>query len=590
MHRRALVRLAITLAGLFAPVAWSAWWTAFPPLADAARPAAAARITPELAAQLATLPPEEKITAIVRLRSQPPPDPTAAAVPSVAERAIAVRQFIESRRALARASQAELLALLRSPRLAGDVAEVVPFWLFNGLAVTATAAVIAWPGPHPAVAALEANRVFVAPRAAGAAATAATAVAPNLAVIGAPTAWRLAARGRGAVVATMDTGVHAGHPDLASRWRGGSNSWFDPHGEHPETPIDLAGHGTQVMGVLVGGSAGGSAIGMAPEATWIAVKLFDDAGRSTSVAIHQGFQWLLDPDGDPATRDEPQVVNGSWAFGGANCDAEFRGDVQALAATGIAVVFAAGNYCPAASTDVSPANYPESLAVGASDNADAIWLASSRGPTSCGDNVERTYPGLAAPGVDVRSADQYGSSAAASGTSLAAPHVAGALALLHGADPSLTLAEKVGILLATAVDRGAPGPDNAYGFGRLDAGAAVGTLVLAPRRQQGVLRYPGSAIYALAVRNASPQATTFSLGARSECGCRLDLPPEVAVAAWSAANVTLVVAAPCLDGPGADTTTVTTSPSAGGPAAVAIITTHVVPPHQLHLPVVAAGG
>ena len=68
------------------------------------------------------------------------------------------------------------------------------------------------------------------------------------------------------------------------------------------------------MGVMVGGASGGSAIGVAPEARWIAVKIFDDAGKAPLSAIHQGFQWLLDPDGDPDTDDAPDVVNNSWGF------------------------------------------------------------------------------------------------------------------------------------------------------------------------------------------------------------------------------------------------------------------------------------
>src|SRR3972149_324648 len=113
----------------------------------------------------------------------------------------------------------------------------------------------------------------------------------------------------------MHTGADVSHPDLVTRWRGGSNSWFDPYGQHPMTPTDLSGHGTWTMGVIVAGDAGGTSIGVAPQASWIAVKIFDDQDSSTATAIHQGFQWLLDPDGNPATPDAPDVVNNSWSFG-----------------------------------------------------------------------------------------------------------------------------------------------------------------------------------------------------------------------------------------------------------------------------------
>ena len=118
------------------------------------------------------------------------------------------------------------------------------------------------------------------------------------------------------VVATLDTGVDLTHPDLAGAWRGGANSWYDPNGEHPTTPVDVNGHGTWTMGVMVGGDAGGSSIGIAPDAQWIAAKIFNDRGIATTVGIHLAFQWLLDPDGNPATADAPNVVNDSWSAPG----------------------------------------------------------------------------------------------------------------------------------------------------------------------------------------------------------------------------------------------------------------------------------
>jgi subtilisin family serine protease len=108
---------------------------------------------------------------------------------------------------------------------------------------------------------------------------------PNISVINAPALWSLGFRGQGVVVASMDSGVDATHPDLAARWRGGSNSWYDPYGQHPTVPTDVSGHGTWTMGVMVGRDAGGTSIGVAPDAQWIAVKIFNDSGASTFSAI-----------------------------------------------------------------------------------------------------------------------------------------------------------------------------------------------------------------------------------------------------------------------------------------------------------------
>ena len=206
----------------------------------------------------------------------------------------------------------------------------------------------------------------------------------NLNSIRGPELWNLGYTGAGVVVANMDTGVDANHPDLAGKWRGGSNSWYDPNGEH-DTPYDADGHGTRVMGIIVGGDNGGSAIGVAPDSTWIAVKIFNDKGQASYSAVHEGFQWLLDPDGDPDTDDSPDVVNNSWGLDESlnECVTEFEADVQALRTSGIAVVFSAGNSGPYPSSSLSPANYPESFAVGAVDETMTIAPFSSRGPSAC---------------------------------------------------------------------------------------------------------------------------------------------------------------------------------------------------------------
>lgn len=81
---------------------------------------------------------------------------------------------------------------------------------------------------------------------------------------------------------------------------------------------------------MVGGGAGGTAIGVAPAARWIAARIFDDRGRSSAAAVHSVYQWLLDPDGNPATDDAPDVVNNSWTFTSPGCHLEFEPDLQAL--------------------------------------------------------------------------------------------------------------------------------------------------------------------------------------------------------------------------------------------------------------------
>jgi bacillopeptidase F len=295
----------------------------------------------------------------------------------------------------------------------------------------------------------------------------------NLTSIHAPELWAMGHTGKGVVVATMDTGVDGEHPDLRGKWRGGTNSWFDPHGEEL-LPYDALGHGTQSLAVVLGNPD----IGVAPEARWIGVRLYDNNGRASMSDIHLGFQWLIDPDGDPATADAPQVVNASWALTGravGSCIMEFSEDIRALKSAGIAVVFAAGNDGPFPNTSNSPGNNPGVMSVGAIDQDQEIARQTSRGPSSCDRSV---FPRVMAPGVNVRTADlSHGgqpSYTTVSGSSLAAPHVSGVMALLAGAFPSASVAELEAAVLTGAKALGGAGQNS--GYRGVDALAAFNAL------------------------------------------------------------------------------------------------------------------
>ena len=407
---------------------------------------------------------EQPVDAIVVLKARP----DLSGLPS--GRAARLSAVVRRLQAHSELSQRGLLRLLATRKAQGLVTGVTPLWSVNEVSVRAAPSVLREIATRADVRDIRPETTIQAPAPAEAAAATSGAVEPNVALVHAPEMWDLGFRGQGTVVANLDTGVDATHPDLAARWRGGSNSWYDPNGQHPATPTDVSGHGTQTMGVLVGGSG----IGVAPGAQWIAVKIFNDRGSATSTAIHLGFQWLLDPDHNPATADAPNVVNASWTTSGAGCALDFQPDLRALRAAGILPVFAAGNYGPSAGTVYSPANLPEAFAVGDTDNADVLDPYSSRGPSSC---AGASAPKLVAPGVGVRTTDLYGGFVADTGTSVAAPHVAGALALLLSAFPGITAERQENALTAGAAPLGAA---NDVGSGRLDALAAYHWLATAP--------------------------------------------------------------------------------------------------------------
>jgi subtilisin family serine protease len=414
-------------------------------------------IAPSLRRAIAKTPPDRFLSVVVTLRERA--DLTGLARGSNRR----LRQEIIRLQDVADRSQAGLMAQLRSWRAAGLVRRFTPFWIFNGIAVRATPAAVDAIGARPDVAKVsldtyEATLADATPE-------------PNVALVNAPVLWGDGFRGEGVVVATLDTGVDVTHPDLAGSWRGGSNSWFDPYGQHPTTPTDLNGHGTSTMGVIVGGGAGGTAIGVAPGATWIAAKIFNDSGAATTSGIHAAFQWLLDPDGNAATADAPDVVNASWTSGNPGCDVTFQADLQALRTAGVLPVFAAGNGGPSPATGYSPSNLPEAIAVGATNDQDVIADFSSRGPSACGGSTD-VYPDVVAPGIGIRTTARFDQYTDASGTSVAAPHVTGSLALLLQAFPGTSSTDQLAAIESSAVDLGPLGPDDVYGHGRLDAAAA----------------------------------------------------------------------------------------------------------------------
>ena len=295
----------------------------------------------------------------------------------------------------------------------------------------------------------------------------------NLTAVKGPDLWALGFKGAGVVVASLDTGVDVQHPDLAGQYRGGANSWYDPHGEHM-TPADKDGHGTHAMSLAVGRAGGGTAIGMAPDAQWVAVKLFNDAGFSRESVMHQSLQWVLDPDGDASTDDAPDVVNLSWAVATVNvCNRVFQDELDVLRASEIAVVMSAGNSGPGASKSISPANNPGQLSVGSVNHLATVSTFSSRGPSACDGGL---FPVLVAPGENVKAADlSFGGMplyATVAGTSFAAPHVAGAMALLMNAVPTATLPVLESALKASAVPVGTDGASSQAGPGLIDTLAA----------------------------------------------------------------------------------------------------------------------
>jgi bacillopeptidase F len=482
-------------------------------LASLSAGASAGVISAELAEQIARHTGDEPIPVIIQL-----PDRVKLAAYGVSDRRKRDNALLTALKAKA-AGNWPLISALLQPFGARNA---VQLWIINAVAVTLPVSAVQELARNPLIGRIGYDGVVPF------AATPSTQATPsgswNLDAVHAPELWSLGVNGSGVVMASLDTGVDAAHPDIAANWRGGGNSWFDPYGQHA-APYDFSGHGTQTMGLMIGGSGSGVPIGMAPGARWIAAKVFDDTGVAAFSKIHLAFQWLLDPDGNAATLDAPDIVNASWGLGGiapGSCNLEFAEDIQALKAAGIAIVFAGGNGGPDAGTSASPAANPGALAVGSVDAGLAIDPSSSRGPSGCDGSV---FPKLVAPGVNVVSSDlSFGGLAlyaTLSGTSFAAAHVAGAMALLASAFPAAPVAMLETALSDSAHDLGVAGPDNEYGYGlidvaaarlRLAAGAGGGAPVITSTAPASVVEGQS---YAYAVKASDPEGGALSYALQS---------------------------------------------------------------------------
>ncbi|OQY47803.1 MAG: hypothetical protein B6242_04080 [Anaerolineaceae bacterium 4572_78] len=281
--------------------------------------------------------------------------------------------------------------------------------------------------------------------------------------------------GEGVVVANMDTGVDYQHPDLMINYRGYKGgvlpaihhgNWYDATWEQAIYPVDVAGHGTHTMGTIVAGNG----MGVAPGATWIAVRAFDNANSTSESTIHDAFQWILAPEDDPSLA--PDVVNNSWSsnLGGTEI---FTNDVNILLEAGIIPIFSAGNNGPNETTVGTPGSYTTTLAVGAIDADEMVANFSGRGPSVW----REIKPEVVAPGVRIPSTFPGGSYAVSDGTSMSAPHVAGIVALMLQADSTLTYQKVTQILTQTARPIANTIPNNSSGWGTVDAYQAVQTII-----------------------------------------------------------------------------------------------------------------
>lgn len=408
----------------------------------------------------------------------------------------------------ARQSQEPLLTLLRQWGVPHR-----PYWLVNVIRVRTGLPQIRQLAARPEVAVITSNiwSSFRKPEITPAGGNKVLAdVEWGVARIGAPEVWSMGYTGQGTVIGGADTGYQWDHPALKAQYRGWDGTaanheynWHDAvHADNGPAnrcginlpaPCDDYNHGTHTMGIMVGDDGGTNRTGVAPGARWIGCRCMED-GYGTVAMYLECLEWFLCPTGldgqNPDPAKAPAVVNNSWectAAEGCTDPGVLLEAVQNLRAAGIVVVSGAGNSGSACETVGQPlAIYDEAFTAGATGPDDAIASFSSRGPVTV-DGSNRLKPDLTAPGVSIRSSLFDGGYGFMSGTSMAAPHVAGAVALLISANPDLDgdvewienlLTRNAWPLPSTQTCGGIPAdtvPNAVFGWGRLDVPAAVRT-------------------------------------------------------------------------------------------------------------------
>jgi len=405
---------------------------------------------------------------------------------------------------VAAASQGPLIAILEDLG-----ATYQPFWVTNMIWVQGDFETLQQMAAREEVAKIEANpavQISIPDTAPPDPSTlAVSGIEWNIIKIKAPELWALGFTGEGIVIGGQDTGYDWDHAALIEKYRGWDGAsadhnynWHDTVtsgggicGPNSSEPCDDRDHGTHTMGTMVGDDGGSNQIGVAPDAQWIGCRNMN-VGYGTPASYTECYEWFIAPTDlngeNPDPSKAPHVINNSWSCPvseGCSDPNILLSVVQAVRAAGIVTVHSAGNDGPNCSTVSEPAGtYAESFTVGATDGNDSIVGFSSRGAVTV-DGSNRLKPNVTAPGYNILSSypgDSYGYS---SGTSMASPHVAGMVALLLSANPNLIgQVDKIEDLIeSTTLPRtttqtcgdvpGSAIPNNTYGYGRVDAWAAL---------------------------------------------------------------------------------------------------------------------
>ena len=397
------------------------------------------------------------------------------------------------------ATQGGVLDILDQAAQAGEARDIHSLWLANVVVAKATPAVVQQIADRDDVAYVNYDRpvgfdVFPVQPGQSDGGGVITAIECGVQLMNAPTAWSNGYTGSGVIVADIDTGTCITHPDIANQiwvnpgeipgnnidddgngYADDVNGWSFDGGGSSNFINDTNGHGSHTAGTVAGDGTQGTECGMAPDATLQTIKFWNSL--SGEGAAWNCMQYSLDNGAALSTNSY------GWAHAWNPDRVTWRMLCENAFAAGFIQIFAAGNEGTNGVDAVrTPGDVPDQITVGATNCAMNIASFSSRGPVTW-QNVSgyndwpyppgKLKPTISAPGDGTVSHSICSGYRTLSGTSMATPHVAGAVALMLQANPNLDHYQVKQILKDIAIDRGTSGPDNTYGHGFVDAWAAV---------------------------------------------------------------------------------------------------------------------
>ena len=408
-------------------------------------------------------------------------------------------------------SQQEVLSIIKSAESKNAVSDIVCHWLSNSITCTTTKAVIEELAKRNDILMIGHNcdrDVLLASEEQTIDAVKSCAeveITTNVAQVGAPDVWDLGYTGEGVLVAILDTGVNYEHEDLADHlWDGGPQ--YPNHGynsyDNNTITMDTRGHGTHCAGIICGDGTSGKRTGVAPNVTLMCIKALNDNGNANASSICSGMEFAVEHGADVL----------SMSLGIANASVTDKSMIRQTCVNtlqaGVIAAVAAGNEGEKLKSNPVPDNvrvpgscpapwiHPDQQAnaggtscvvsVGAVDKNDKVASISSRGPVTWKNTSYADYPydpgiglirpDVCAPGKDVISLNYEGEGyATMTGTSQAAPCVAGVMSLMLSKNPDLTPAE-ISEILETTAKKLADNKNNDTGSGRVDALAAINAI------------------------------------------------------------------------------------------------------------------